>query len=80
MPVDTSVSHHQVTHRIGVIGFRFQRGNGAHTVMGFIGDRFRSSVAGCNVCSAKMAVYKCLAEEQVYRFCLSKTLHENEHD
>ena len=48
--------------------------------MGFIGDRFCSSVAGCNVCSAKMAVCRCMAEQEVYGFCLSKTLHENEHD
>ena len=52
----------------------------AHTVVGFIGDRFRSNVAGCNVCSAKMAVCKCMAEKLVNRFCLSKTLDENEHD
>ena len=65
---------------LGVIVCGFQRGNYAHAVIGFFGDRFRSCVAGCNVCSAKIVVCKCMAEEQVYRFCLSKTLHENEHD
>ena len=47
---------------LGVTVSRFQKGSSAHTVMGFIGDRFCSSVAGCNVCSAKMAVCRCMAE------------------